>query len=332
MNGGGVDAALLQGLGHAVHIALAVAEHDGVLDVLAADQLGQRLALLTAAAGHQALGDVGIGGGGAGHFDAGRGLHEIVGQVLDFRRHGGREQHRLPCERDQLADALDVRDEAHVQHAVGFVDHQRLHAREHQLAALDVVKQAARRGDQHIDAAVDLLVLVAEGDAADQERHGELVILAVFLEIVRHLSGQFARRLKNERARHAGLGAALGQALDHRQGEGGSLAGARLGNAKHVAVSKRLGDGLRLDGRGLGIASFVDGFHQVGVKAEIVKGHEVSFLKGRSVRKWRSRWRRSEVRRDGRGPFPGTDRRTVQISAALRLRRANTGHRTQSDT
>ena len=50
---------------------------------------------------------------------------------------------------------------------------------EQELAALEMVEQPARRRDQHVDAAGDLGVLVAEGDAADQERHGEPVIDAV---------------------------------------------------------------------------------------------------------------------------------------------------------
>ena len=70
---------------------------------------------------------------------------------------------------------LDVGDEAHVEHAVGFVDHQKLDAGQQQLAALEMVEQPAGRGDQHVDAARQLHVLVVEGHAADQQRHGELV-------------------------------------------------------------------------------------------------------------------------------------------------------------
>ena len=53
----------------------------------------------------------------------------------------------------ELEDALDVRNEAHVEHAVGFVDDHHLDAGEQQLAALEVIEQAAGRGDQHVDAA-----------------------------------------------------------------------------------------------------------------------------------------------------------------------------------
>ncbi len=111
------------------------------------------------------------GGGGARDLDAHRVLEEGVDQARDLRRHGGREEQRLPARRQQLADALDVGDEAHVEHAVGFVDDQDLDAGQQDLAAPEVVEQAARRGDQHVDAAVELLELVVERDAADQQRH-----------------------------------------------------------------------------------------------------------------------------------------------------------------
>src|ERR1039458_3755891 len=65
-----------------------------------------------------------------------RSVQEGIGDTLDFRRHGRREEQGLARERHQLADALDVGDEAHVEHAVGFVDDQQLNAGEQQEAAL----------------------------------------------------------------------------------------------------------------------------------------------------------------------------------------------------
>src|SRR5690348_18068056 len=44
---------------------------------------------------------------------------------------------------------------AHVEHAVGLVDHQDADVRHQDLAALIEVEQAAGRGDQHVDAAVE---------------------------------------------------------------------------------------------------------------------------------------------------------------------------------
>ena len=46
-------------------------------------------------------------------------LQETVGELADFRRHRRREEERLAGEGEQLHDALDIGDEAHVEHAVG---------------------------------------------------------------------------------------------------------------------------------------------------------------------------------------------------------------------
>ncbi|MGY3410177.1 hypothetical protein ACVWZV_006290 [Bradyrhizobium sp. GM5.1] len=93
------------------------------------------------------------GGGGLRYLDLLRIVQEGFGDAPDLRRHGRGEEQGLPRERDELADALDVGNEAHVQHAVGFVDDEQLDAGEQQAAALRVVEQAAGSGDQHVDAA-----------------------------------------------------------------------------------------------------------------------------------------------------------------------------------
>jgi hypothetical protein len=107
----------------------------------------------------------------------------------------------------------DVGNEAHVEHPVGFVDDQDFDRVQKQAAASGEIEQAARGGDDHVGAARDLRLLIAERNAADQERKVQLVIDAVFAERLFDLGGELARRLQNERARHAGASAA---ALQHR--------------------------------------------------------------------------------------------------------------------
>jgi hypothetical protein len=182
-----------------------------------------------------------------GHLDACRVLQELVGQLLDFRRHGGREEQRLPGERDELDDPLDVGNEAHVEHPVGFVDDQKFDAGHQQLAAFRVVEQAAGRGDQHVGAALKLAILFVKGNAADQQNDVETVVLAVFLEILVHLGRQFAGRLEDQRARHARPGAASFEHCQHRQDEGCGLSGSGLGDAQYVLAFQRGRDGLGLD-------------------------------------------------------------------------------------
>src|SRR6202044_207175 len=116
-------------------------------------------------------------------------------------------------------------------------------------AALGEIEQASGGRDDHVGAARDLGLLVAERDAADQEREVQLVVDAVFGERLLYLGGELACRLQNEGARHAGASAAALERRQHRQGEGGGLAGARLGDAQYVAALQGVGDGLLLDRR-----------------------------------------------------------------------------------
>ena len=172
-------------------------------------------------------------------------VEELVDEARDLGRHRRREEQRLPARRQQLADLLDVGNEAHVEHAVGLVDDEDLDAHQHDAAALEMIEQAAGRGDQHVDAAVELLDLIVHRHAADQQRHVELVVDAVLLEALRHLGGEFARRRQDQRARHARPGAAGLEPGDHRQHEGGGLAGAGLGDAEDVAAGHGDRNGLR---------------------------------------------------------------------------------------
>ncbi len=198
-------------------------------------------------------------GRGPGNFDFLGIVQEGFGDAADFGRHRRGEEQRLPGERDHLADALDVRNEAHVQHAVGFVDHQQLDAGEQQPAAFGMVEQPAGRCDQHVDAARQFGVLVAERNAADQKRDVEFLAGAVFVEILLDLGGEFARRFENQRAWHPGAGAALFQHGEHRKDEGRGLAGAGLGDAENVSAGQNMGDRLFLNGGRGGVTGGRDG-------------------------------------------------------------------------
>ena len=208
-----------------------------------------------------------------GNFDSDGIVQEGFGDAGDFGRHRRGEEQRLPRERDHLADALDVRDEAHVQHAVGFVDHQQFDAGEQQPAAFGVVEQPAGRRDQDVDAARQLGVLVAERDAADQERDVEFLAGAVFIELLLDLGGEFAGRLQDQGAGHSGPGAALFQHGEHRKDEGSGLAGAGLGDAENVSAGQNMGDRLFLNGGRGGVTGGRDGGEHLVGQAEMGKRH-----------------------------------------------------------
>src|SRR5262249_29495261 len=111
---------------------------------------------------------------------------------------GGREEQRLPHPRKQRNDALDIRDETHVEHAVSLVDHQDAHVVEQDLAALEKVKQPPGRGDQNVDAAIQLLQLIGKRFATNEERLGQLRMLAIALEALCDLGRKFACRLEDQ--------------------------------------------------------------------------------------------------------------------------------------
>jgi hypothetical protein len=141
--------------------------------------------------------------------------------------------------RNQAEDALDVGDEAHVEHPVGLVHDHDLHAREEELAALDVVEEAAGRRDEHVHAPVDERVLVLEAHAADEEGLRELQVRRVLVEVLGHLA---ASSRVGHRTRERGIrarGPPLREARDHGAARSRRLARSRLGDAQDVAALER---------------------------------------------------------------------------------------------
>ena len=198
------------------------------------------------------------------HFDANRVAQQALRQLLDLRRHGRREQRRLARRMRRLGEAADVVDEAHVEHAVGLVEHQpRRLGQDHVLLA-DQVGEPARRGDQHVDARRDLADLAEARDAAEHQRGRDMRALGQHAERFVDLHGELAGRNQHQRARR--LGAALGAERDDlgqdRQREGRGLAGAGLGDAQNVAAGELRRNGLDLDRLGFGVAGGNGGLEQ----------------------------------------------------------------------
>ena len=102
-------------------------------------------------------------------------------------------------------DPVDGRAEAHVEHPVGLVEHERLHLVELEGAALEEVLQAAGRGDEDVRA-LCVARLLLEADAAVDGGHGEVAGLGDRAQRVDDLAGQLTRRGEHQRRRAAGVG------------------------------------------------------------------------------------------------------------------------------
>ena len=112
--------------------ALGAAEDDGQPAALGLQDAGEQLDLVHRVRAVDVLLDRVDGGRlvvGVGRADVRRLAHVAAGQVDDDARHGGREQHRLPVVGRHREDALDVGQEAQVEHLVGLVEDEHLDVR-----------------------------------------------------------------------------------------------------------------------------------------------------------------------------------------------------------
>ena len=117
---------------------------------------------------------------------------------------------------------------------------------------LVMVEEAARRGNQDIDAALQLRDLRIDADSAIDDHRGLLRVFAVDAHAFFDLRGELAGGGQDQRA--DGLAAsddpgcgASGKTLENGQHESGRLAGAGLRAGEQIAAREHRGDRLRLD-------------------------------------------------------------------------------------
>ncbi len=208
------------------------------------------------------------------------------------RGHGRREEQRLARRRavEGTDDAADRLDEAHVEHAVGFIEHEDAHAGEIHEALLEEIDEPAGRGDEDVDPVLQGADLRVLADAPEDHRATEAGGAAVGREGLADLRGEFAGGGEDEGARETGgagvrrlavtvvvvgtWGVCCGsgdsaqsrlipgfdgrgqQALEDGEGEGGGLARAGLGAAQDVAAREDRRNGLALIGVGVSYPSW----------------------------------------------------------------------------
>ncbi len=193
----------------------------------------------------------------------------LVGQLQHAVREGRREHHVeavLRC-RQPAHDVTDVLDEAQVEHAVGLVEYQHLDVLQPVDALLEVVDQPARRADQHVDARLDVGALfLVVGAAVGQAEH-ESRVGAQQLGILVDLDGQLAGGGEDQAARIGEVARRSRRCSfemgEHRDQEGGCLAGAGLGLAGDIAALEGHRKRFGLDRRAAVKARFLDPFFNV---------------------------------------------------------------------
>ncbi len=192
--------------------------------------------------------------------------HERVDRAVERRR----EQQRLAGLRRGVEQALHDGQEAHVGHAVGFVDDHDLDRVEADLAALDQVGEAARAGDEDVDTTAEGLQLQAEAGAAVHGRDPQLALPAEPLELTADLRGELAGGNEDEAGR--ALGRRTRDPHGERDPEGDGLARSGRGAAAEVATGAAVGDGEGLDGEGGEDPACLQGGDELRGHAEIGEG------------------------------------------------------------
>ena len=155
---------------------------------------------------------------------------------------------------------------AHVEHAVGLVDHQHLDGSQAGGALVAEVDQPPGRRDENVDRAVaQEVALFLVVDAADQADDPGIRIGREFPGVRLDLHRQFPRRGEHQGPRRAGRKRTLegelqlpGQDGDE---EGRGLAGTGLSLARDVVVGKTVGQDFALDWRAGLEPEIVDRIH-----------------------------------------------------------------------
>jgi hypothetical protein len=172
---------------------------------------------------------------------------------------------RLPLRRrHRVENLVDRLLEIHVNHAIGFVEHDIVALVQHQNVALEALDQTAGRGDHNLDAARQLQRLHVDRLAADHRHALDLRLGRQLVHLLLDLLRELARRRHDNRVRSVGgVGGRDWRQLQnerhHRQQKRRRLARAGLGDAEHVAAGERDRQRLHLNRRRRLVAELVDG-------------------------------------------------------------------------
>ena len=293
VNRSGLDALALQATAAAVGAVLGAHKDDGALRTLLLEELGQQVVLGFDGHREHKLVD-GVGGRRGGRdLHAGRVAHQIGDLAHGLLVERRREQQRLTLGRRLAHNAADGGQKAHVEHAVGLVQHQHLDLVQVAGTLLDQVDQTARRGDQDVTAILEGRGLRLVAHAA-HDGHGNVAgdVGDLAGDLV-DLLGKLARRGDDEH--HGATAVALGlfrtatavaaaalahgfgrsdvlQVVHGRQQKGGRLAGAGLSGGKQVAALEHHGDRAGLHGRRRRVAQVLDSTKHLVGKPQLIKG------------------------------------------------------------
>ena len=114
-------------------------------------------------------------------------VQHVVGQIGNLLGHGSREEQGLTLLGQELQNALDIVDKAHVQHAVGLVQNKALNRADVDQLLTHQIPQTARGCDQNVGAVLDGFDLRILGHTAKDDRRNTAEIAAILAQILVNL-------------------------------------------------------------------------------------------------------------------------------------------------
>ena len=195
-------------------------------------------------------------------------LLELVGQLLDFARERGGEHERLPFLRQRFHDLPDRRKKTHVQHAIGFVEHEKFEPGKIGRALLHQIDQPARCRDDQIDPGTQRLDLRAFAHSAENRGHAQRKMFRVGAHVLLDLHDELTRRRHHQRARAVCRWSsycmrAARELRQNRQNKSGGFSRAGLRDADDIVPRENERDGRDLDRSRLGVTGVLNGLQNL---------------------------------------------------------------------
>ena len=288
VQGHGLDAVLGEVVGHIVGTKLGAREHQHLAPVVLIDDVHQNFFFLAATHGVDHLRNALHRRVAGRDLNALGVLQERSGQVANFIAEGGGEQQALFVFGHQGQDFFHVMNKAHVEHSVGFVQHQNFNAGQIEQALALQVKQATRCGHQHVDAAFDAIDLRLHAHATKHHGGLEAEVFTVVFHGLFNLGRQFTSRCEHQSA--DGFAAKFvatrfrqAELVQDRQGKGCSFAGAGLSTCQQVVPCQDDRNRLGLDGRRCVVALLLHGLQNGRSQIQFFKCHDFAPKKAHGI-------------------------------------------------
>src|SRR5690606_33682992 len=192
VNGGSGNVVFLQMFGQTVSAVFGTGKHQHLLPLVVFQQLAEQLRLTFFIGRNDPLLDTVRGAVARTDVNFQRIMHQPCGQGADFRRKRGGKQQVLPLFRQQRQNFFNVVNKAHVEHTVGFVQHQELDRIKADGVLLVQIKQTTGASHQHIHTTTQGNHLRVNADATKYHGRAQLQVFAVFGDVFADLGGQFA--------------------------------------------------------------------------------------------------------------------------------------------